>query len=158
MSFARCYLLFFPFCFASKHFESIPICNKHFSEFCLLWKCCIKNWKSQLMFLNFCFKQFWTKSSRSALKFIESSQQLVFSFALENCPLRKSWMKNRKAQLRFFDKHFLTIIFSNFLLLKAIFRSVISTAIFSFKIANNGLTLPEVAVWQPSFLHYRKRK
>ena len=25
-------------------------------------------------------------------------------------------------------------------------------------LATNGLTLPEVAVWQPSFLHYRKRK
>ena len=42
-------------------------------------------------------------------------------------------MRKREVQLRLFDQHFLTIIFSNFQFLKAIFVSVISTAIFPLK-------------------------
>ena len=58
MSFASCYLLFFSFCFESKQVEQFPLCNKHFSEFCLLWKYYMKNQKSQLKFLNFALNNF----------------------------------------------------------------------------------------------------
>ena len=60
-------------------------------------------------------------------------------------------MRKREVQLRLFDQHFLTIIFSNFRFLKAIFCKCNFHRNFSFKIANNVPMLELVAAWEPSF-------
>ena len=65
-------------------------------------------------------------------------------------------MRKREVQLRLFDQHFLTIIFSNFQFLKAIFVSVISTAIFPLKQQITFGCQTQSRTWRPSFLHYRK--
>ena len=121
MSFARCYVRFFPFCFASKQFESIPICNNYFSEFCLSWKTLIKNHKLELFFcisLQNNFRQNRVEASSSFLsqakhKYLVSRLRILY---LENL----EW-ETEKHNLDFSTNTFLTITFSNFSISKSNF-------------------------------------